>query len=299
MHTIPFPKHYQSPQQLVELLKKRGLHVRDEEQAIADIRNIGYYRLSAYLYPFLAAPKEAQMFKTGSEFDTAVSIYEFDHRLRVLMFREIGKIEIAFRSAMANIVAKESGNIFWMTDATLFVDRERYRKTVTAIEHELGHTKEEFISHFKSKYSNPYPPAWMLAEILPLGTLNHLYGNLANNVWRKKIAAQFSLPAPVFGSWLTIITLMRNACCHHARVWNKENAIPPVSPRKPSRPWIASSVTTNRLFYDLCIIKWFLDIISPGNDMKRRISDLLSAYPMVDTRAMGFPPAWQEEPLWK
>lgn len=123
-------------------MKKRGLNVRNDEQAVTCIQNIGYYRLSAYLYPFLSVPKEAQIFKPGSSFDTVVSIYEFDHRLRVLMFREIGKIEVAFRSAMANIVAKESGNIFWMTDAALFVDRERYRKTVAAIEHELGHTKE-------------------------------------------------------------------------------------------------------------------------------------------------------------
>lgn len=47
--------------------------------------------------------------------------------------------------------------------------------------------------------------------------------DLADNTLRKKIAARFGLTVPVFTSWITVVTLTRNACCHHARVWNKEN----------------------------------------------------------------------------
>ena len=72
------------------------------------------------------------------------------------------------------------------------------------------------------KYSNPYPPAWILVEILPLGVVTRMFENLADNTLRKKIAARFGLTVPVFTSWITVVTLTRNACCHHARVWNKE-----------------------------------------------------------------------------
>ncbi len=268
--------------------------------ASAKIESIGYYRLSAYLYPLLMFPKAQQIFKEGSMFEIAISIYDFDHELRSLIFNEIAKIEVAVRSAMANIVAEESGNIFWTTDAEMFANRECYQRTMSIIEQELRHSKEEFIEHFKRKYSNPYPPAWMLLEILPLGTLNYIYNNIASNALRKKIAARFSLPAPVFSSWLTIVALTRNACCHHARVWNKENAIPPVEPKKLKRPWIDTSITKNRIFYDLCIIKYFVDIINPENDMKQLLKKLLTKYPIVDVRAMGFPQGnWEEEPLWQ
>ncbi|MDY3266586.1 MAG: hypothetical protein SOX26_03510 [Phocaeicola sp.] len=104
---------------------------------------------------------------------------------------------------------------------------------------------------------------------------------------------------PVFISWLTVIALTRNTCCHHARVWNKENSITPMIARKLSRPWISPSVPTNRTFFDICIIKWFVDIVSPHNDMKSHLQQLLSDFPMVDIKAMGFPINWQEEPLWK
>jgi hypothetical protein len=43
----------------------------------------------------------------------------------------------------------------------------------------------------------------------------------------------------------------------------------------------------------------FVDIVSPDNDMKQHLLDLLAQYPMVDIRAMGFPTGWQSEPLWR
>ena len=51
--------------------------------------------------------------------------------------------------------------------------------------------------------------------------------------------------------------------------------------------------------FSLCIIKYFLNIISPNNDMKAKIDALLSAYPSIDTSAMGFPHGWENEPLWQ
>lgn len=216
-----------------------------------------------------------------------------------MIFSGIAEIEVAIRSAIANIVTKETGNMFWITDPSMYRNQDRFKKTQAIIEKELNGTQEEFIYHFRHKYSNPYPPAWMLVEILPMGVLNHIYSNLANNVLRKKIAAHFSLNVPVFSSWLTVIILTRNTCCHHARVWNKENAIPPVEPRKMTLPWIASAPTTKRFYFNLCIIKFLLDRINSSNVMTYKLQNLLTSYPMVDIKAMGFSEHWTTEPLWQ
>ncbi|MDY2975007.1 MAG: hypothetical protein SOR67_04580 [Alloprevotella sp.] len=49
----------------------------------------------------------------------------------------------------------------------------------------------------------------------------------------------------------------------------------------------------------MCIIKYFLNIISPGNDMLSKMLSLFAEYPEVDLRALGFPSGgWQDEPLW-
>lgn len=128
--SILFNKAYKSPTDIVALLKGRGLSITDSQRTEHYIRNIGYYRLSAYLYPFLRTPKEEHYFKTGSSFQDVLNIYCFDKKLRLFLFNEIEKIEIALRSALANIVAEETDNIFWMTDASMFANAEKFNKTM-------------------------------------------------------------------------------------------------------------------------------------------------------------------------
>ena len=52
------------------------------------------------------------MFKPGTTFNQALDMYRFDRHLRLLMFNEIEKIEIAVRSAIVNIASHETGNPF-------------------------------------------------------------------------------------------------------------------------------------------------------------------------------------------
>ena len=293
-----YTKTYSSPSQLVTLLQSRGLQVENVEQAEIYLRHIGYYRFSAYLYPLLTIPKEKHIFKSGAAFFQALDMYLFDRHLRLLMFNEIEKIEIAVRSAIVNITCRETENPFWMTDPSYFYNANTFTKTMQLIDVELAKSREDFIEHFRNTYSDPYPPAWMLAEILPLGVLTKIYDNIKSNQIRKKIAQEFSLGVPVFNSWMTIITVARNNCCHHARVWNRTFALRVLTQRRMVRPWITISVNQKKAYFSLCIINYFLNIISPNNDMKAKIDALLSAYPSIDINAMGFPCGWENEPLW-
>ena len=247
----------------------------------------------------VASERKRKNTLTTSNHQDALNLYRFDKKLRLILFNEIEKVEVALRSALANVVAEETGNIFWMTDASMFANADKFNRTMALVDKELKSSKEDFILHFKMKYSNAYPPAWILIEILPLGVVTRIYENLADNTLRKKIAARFSLTIPVFTSWMTVVTLTRNSCCHHSRVWNKSNAIPPLIPKKLNGKWVVSIVSPKRIFYNICIIKWFVDIVSPNNDMKGHLQQLLADHPMIDIKAMGFPANWQEEPLWK
>lgn len=94
---IPFTKRFESSENLVNLLESRGLQICDRNKAIQYLDNIGYYRLSAYMYPLLKMPKTAHLYKEGSTFKKVMMLYRFDKKLRLLMFNEIEKIEIAIR----------------------------------------------------------------------------------------------------------------------------------------------------------------------------------------------------------
>ena len=65
------------------------------------------------------------------------------------------------------------------------------------------------------------------------------------------------------------------------------------------KPWINLPTDTLRIYFDMCIIKYFLNIISPGNDMRDKMQALFTEYPEGDLGALGFPSGnWQKEPLW-
>uniref|UniRef100_A0AB33IUN4 Abi family protein n=2 Tax=unclassified Prevotella TaxID=2638335 RepID=A0AB33IUN4_9BACT len=295
---VAFDKSYTNPEKLVQLLRTRGLRIEDPVKAAHYLANIGYYRLSAYMYPLLAKPKENHKYKKGSSFRQIIMLYRFDKKLRLLLFNEIEKIEVAIRSIIVSKCCEATSNPFWMTDSSNFIDSVKFQRTIQLIETELQHSREEFIIHFKNSYTNPYPPAWMLGEILPFGILTNIFSNIKDKKIKKRVAQYFGLQAIPFQSWLTIVTLTRNACCHHARVWNKQNTIRPMMPNKINLPWISLPTDNLRIYFDLCIIKYFLNVISPGNDMLNKLQSLLAAYPEVDTAALGFPLSWESEPLW-
>lgn len=295
---IPFTKLYSSPSELVHILKSRNLGITDDEKAKHYLSHIGYYRLSAYMYPLYSFPKERHLFKDGSTFDKVMMLYRFDKKLRLLLFNEIEKIEIAVRCAIVNFGTEMINDSFWITNACNFSNPQKFNRSLQLIEDELNHTKEDFINHFRETYSNQYPPAWMLTEILPFGIITNLYSNIKNKKIKKRIAQSFGLQIAPFESWLTIIGVTRNSCCHHARIWNRVFSIRATIPIKMSRPWISLPTDPLKVYFDLCIIKYFLDIISPNNDMADKMNDLFGKFPEVDLAALGFPAGWEHEPLW-
>ncbi|GHT11479.1 CAAX amino protease [Bacteroidia bacterium] len=297
---ITYSKICTLPQNLIPLLKSRGLMIPDEQKAVSYLTNIGYYRLSAYLHPLLDEPKRDHHYKTGASFDLAMNMYRFDRELRVLLFNEIEKIEVSIRSAMNNWVSDALNDVFWMTDARHFSNPIVFNKSLALIEAELNRTKEDFIEHFRNKYANPYPPAWMINEIIPMGVLCGIYNNIKSTGIKKKVALQFRVPVPVFSSWILVLANLRNVCCHHNRTWNKNHLVVPANLHSSSFPWIDSSTTDmKRIYYRICIIKYLLFTVSPKNYFTEKIKSLLTEYPTIDICAMGFPAAWQAEPLWQ
>jgi abortive infection bacteriophage resistance protein len=295
----PFQKQYTNAHDLVRLLQSRGLTVADTAKAESYLEYIGYYRLSAYMYPLLQFPKDQHRYKPNTSFSQVMMLYRFDKKLRLLIFNEIEKIEVAVRSAIVNIGSEMTNDPFWMTESSNFIDASKFRHTMDLIDAELRRSREDFIAHFRQKYSNPYPPAWILAEVLPFGVITNIYSNIKVPRIKKRIAQKFGLQVAPFESWLTIVALTRNSCCHHARVWNKQNTIRPMMPNRMTGRWISLPTDALRIYFNLCIIKYFLDVISPQNDMKAKIDTLFANYPDIDIAAMGFPSGWENEPVWQ
>ena len=275
--------------------------IMDNEQKVANyLMNIGYHRLSAYIYPFYKSPKSNLQLKEGTKFEQVLTLYRFDKKLRILLFNEIEKIEVAIRSVLANIGCQELSDKYWITKVEYFANAGKFNQTLAVIEKELASSKEDYIENFRLNYVENYPPAWMITEVLSFGNLNYIYSNIASNKLMKIIAAYFGLKPQVFTSWLTVLANLRNMCCHHARIWNRDFMLNPAEPRRVTYTWIdTSDIDRKRIFYRLCIIRYFLSSISPNNNFSEKIAGLLACFPSIDIAAMGFCSDWKEEILWR
>ena len=295
---IPYSKQLISFTDQITLLKQRGLILEDEVRALHLLQNISYYRLSGYWYPLLS-DKQRHIFKPGSTFEAAYNIYKFDSELRKLIIAELEKIEVAVRTQTAYILSTQY-HAHWFEDSSLFLNPVRHTKVLAKIEEEYNRSDEEFITAFKAKYSDHFPPSWMTMEIASFGTLSILYGNLQPGRAKRSIAAYFGLPDTVFASWLHCIVYVRNICAHHSHLWNKILSIRPLMPRSPRNTFIALPASgTQQTYFVLSMIIYLLNTVNPNHSFISRFKELLNRYPSIDVRAMGFPINWENEKLWE
>lgn len=298
MTKIPYSKQIQSFDDQVCILKERGMAFRDEKHARQILHNISYYRLSGYWYPLLA-DKVNHVFKPGSSFEQAYSIYKFDSELRKIILSEIEKIEVAVRTQLAYIMSYNYGG-WWFQDASLFTNPVRLSKTISNMDEELSRSDEDFVRSFKANYSNHFPPSWIVLEITTFGTMSILYSNLKSGRCKRQIARYFGVADTVMVSWLHAITYVRNVCAHHSRLWNRTFGISPVMPRKTANPFISMPAKgTRHVYFIVSVIQYWLNIINPSNTFHSKIKSLFAEYPHIDINAMGFPANWETNHLWK
>lgn len=147
----------------------------DIKSAELYLSGISYYRLSAYWYTFLTSPKNNHVFQAGTRFQQVINTYVFDRKLRLLLFDEIERIEIALRTQIIYSFCHHYGNN-WYEDKKLFKTPKYYYKFQTLMLEEMNRTSEVFIKHYRDKYTDPAnPPAWMVLELASFGQLSLLY----------------------------------------------------------------------------------------------------------------------------
>jgi len=298
MSKVPYSKLVLSYTDQLAQLKVRGLQVEDDAKAFHLLEVISYYRLSGYWYPLLADKKNHQ-FKPEATFNTAFKLYCFDRELRQMVLAELEKIEVAIRAKMTYVLSQKHG-AFWFQQASIFTDPVKHANSLSKIGEEFKRSDEDFINAFRNKYSDPLPPSWIAAEITSFGALSMLYKNLKPGREKRDIAHYFGLSDSVFETWLHSIVYLRNVCAHHTRLWNRAMSIRPQIPKSPRKPWLNSNnIINNRSFFILSMINYLLQTVNPKNTFRIRFKNLLTKYPNVDVRALGFPENWEQEPLWQ
>lgn len=315
---MDYTKRPLSLQEQIDKLCSRGLLFDDKDSAKRYLSNISYYRLRAYTYPFQENEDKSadHRFKRNDiHFSDIIDLYCFDRRLRILMFNAIEKIEVAIRARLVQAFSDETGDSHWFMNEALFenkvyskdgTEQTAFKALQEEIQKEVSRSNEDFIKYYKDKYDYPkMPPAWMTLEVLSLGTLSRLYKLLKKSPAKTKIAKDLGLPNDkILANWLYAISVWRNCCAHHSRIWNRRSLINVTLPYNTARPFIdrgtLGTIHTNKIFAVMCCIKYISNIISPDSDIKRTFLSIIGdGGNLLNLQEMGFPRNWKFIDVWK
>jgi len=294
------PMEYTKPpltfDQQINLLESRGVTIQDKEKAKNILRRISYYRLSAYFIPFL---NQKDSFKQDVTIEKIERLYNFDHKLRTLVFDGLQIVEVSIRTLITYHLAHRYGTFGYSDFSNFSPSFRNYEKWINNLNEELNRSKELFIEHYKLKYSDSkYYPIWMVTEVISFGALSQLFKGLKPKD-QKEISTYFNLTHKVLKSWIHNLVYVRNICAHHARLWNRTLGIKPIIPIKMDTWHNPYTITNNKIFSSLSILYYFMKKINSNYSyFKDQLKLLLNNNQEVDLNAMGMNEKWYKHSIW-
>lgn len=300
---MKYRKTFISFEEQLERLICRGMRVENKERAIDILKYNSYYRLRAYTYPFQDNTNPQHPFVQKVSIEEIYDLYNFDRKLRKLVFRALEKIEIAFRTQIIYQFAKTYGS-HWQLEPRIFKDTARFARHLELLNKEVERSKETFINHYHRKYAEPsHPPCWMSLEISSFGTLSMIYQNLKPGKEKHAVAKNLGLKRiKTLENWIFCFSHLRNICAHHSRLWNKRLTALPFLPYNEKQPFLNKKeiewIYRNKVYAIICCIYYILKTIDPSNSFKEDLIDLMETCPLKQEKEMGFPTNWQEQTIW-
>jgi abortive infection bacteriophage resistance protein len=325
---VRYSKPHLTYEALVDHVSSRGLICSDRSAAIALVGQVGYYRLSAYAYPFRelmpdSASRDSpykfrlDTYVTGAKFEDAIALYRFDRKLRSLLLEGLEALEVGLRVRLAQILGARDP--FGHVSAVALDEKacsETDRRGVTALDSWLEryedlkqHAKgEDYVAHFIHKYDS-YFPVWVAVEFLDFGALVRLF-KLLKPQDQNAIAAGFGVKAgKTFGTWLLTFSYLRNLAAHHSRVWNRNLTYKvgkfPATIVGTELAHVAATPASTKLYRSAAVLAYCLRSLNPASSWPSAFRTQLRKFPhiaVVDVRpevAMGFPDAWDAQPVWR
>ncbi|MCL1899462.1 MAG: Abi family protein [Promicromonosporaceae bacterium] len=321
-----YEKRHLNYAEQVDLLRSRGLAIADEGVAVRALKRIGYYRLSAYTYPLRAqnhgeGSRRSDGFVDGATFEDAVTLCDFDDRLRSVLLDGLQQLEVGLRVQIAYELGKLSA--FGHLDRQ-YLDEKRCseRPRPGSADADLGldaHASwlrryqrlqaeaknEDFVKHFVLNYGARIPIG-VATEFLTFGSVTRLYSLLKDRE-ATRIARHLGVPQrDIVHGWLRSLNALRNDCAHNARIWNRATIYPPKRLSEPFSPALLTHLSggdNTRVYYLAALCAFFLLQIAPDSRWPGQFRTVMRKFSVVNgmtpENTMGFPEAWDDLDLWK
>lgn len=321
-----YDKPHRTYEKQLELLRERGFEVENESACMRELKNCGYYNLSAYIYPFREIKPQAERTTSvnyrydraveGATVDNAVALSHFDSKLRIVVLEAIEVLEKALRTKIAYHAGKV--NAFSHLDPQ-FLDVELTRKKtdrqgVLVYERWIEHysdlcsraQNEDFFKHFSEKYEGRFP-IWVAVEVMDFGAVTRLF-EFVDAKSRSRISQEFGVRnGAVLVKWLKSMNFLRNKSAHHARLWNRSLLYAPAIPDRSQvgnyLEHLSTSAPGSKLYPYVAILAYLIRKVDPDTRWVNHFRETMRKFPkgngLSPQNDMGFPANWESEELWR
>jgi len=272
-------------EQQVDSLKSKGIVVTNKAFCCDFFHCVNYYRFSAYLLPFR---NEDKTYKDGTNFERACRIYEFDTKMRSMLFEIIEEIEMYLRTQLAYYHAHKYGPLGY-EDAENFSKYHKHDVFTKLLKDIKENNKRSLVvKHHMDNYDGKFP-LWVIIEFFSMGMLSYFYSDLKLTDKKKISISLYDTIPNCLDSWLRCLTDLRNRCAHYSRLYYWKFTALPAMPmnvdRNPGR----------RLFDQILVLKFLYPDPGKWNTMLvTPLQALIEEYSQsIDLSHIGFPENWQ------
>lgn len=313
-------KPFKTIDQQLEILKTRGLYIKDISKAKKYLLSNNYYNIVNGYGKFFQV--DSDTFINGATFDELSSLYTFDKDIKRSVLQAILTAEHHIKSIMAYRFAEASKNMRYAYLNTGSYAADKILEvgiTISKLSRIINFNKNfrgNSIHHYVNQHDEV--PIWVLTDFLEFGDLRMIIENLPtqtqNNIARDLVSfiktgnPEFNsvFPPETMISFLKNINQVRNVCAHNNRLLSYKchaNSIyfAPIHGNAGLQEDDARKTVYSTIMSLQCFIS-HEEFVILVNAIRKRIRKLANKLKSIDinviNHALGFLDDWHlQEPL--
>lgn len=287
----------------IEHLQAKGVVIADPDRAMRVLARVGLYRFKGFLLPY----KSPGGYRSVG-FEEVEALMALDEALRVHILLAMPLVEVGIRQTINGHMLERHG-LRWYANAELFAAPGEHFDHAEFLSKALGefHRMHDlFVRHYRDRYDQSAPPpAWMITETMTLGNWSKLFEAIRSQEDRDAIAAPLGIKASTLASWLHALTVVRNVCAHHSRLYDRRfNSMGLADDRRTKgrlrrQSFDERDTDARRLAPRLYALHRLTQALDPHSPWTRQLQELLSPCTPAFLAHLGFRPGWSAQPEWE
>ena len=216
-------KEFKTISQQIDILRKKGLIIDDENLAKDILLKENYFFLNGYRHLFMNSPTD-RTFISGSTFEELYALFLFDRYSRNIFFKNLLIIENRLKSVISYQLSKKYGyrEKDYLNLSNFTQDPEKKRRVKDIVSKmkrqiRINASRHNATMHYLKNYG--YIPLWILVKVLSFGIVCELFSILKDED-KLEVASVFGVTVEYLEDFLPILSNYRNLCAHEDIVFD-------------------------------------------------------------------------------